>query len=262
MDDVLDVDDDAFDVELADVDIDLIARQRRESNAFSRPASSSPHSNPVTNPSTTTTTKRPRARPHVWMDVVRDNVVRVSCSHERLRAGFAGKLYAAVDGFAVATPATPDDAEAGAAWDVPMRLAKKVRDALCAMNAFERGYSRALRKNVAIGAPPARTAEYASAPPGYCGVTKRGGEEDEEKAHVEVDRRFGTIAGNIRRALYPFQETGVKFAIRRNGRALIADQMGVGKTLQAIAVADAYRYAGPLLVIVPAAMRFVWADEI
>ena len=50
--------------------------------------------------------------------------------------------------------------------------------------------------------------------------------------------------------------------LERRGRALIADQMGVGKTLQAIAAADAYRDAGPLLCVVPASMRFVWADEL
>ena len=51
--------------------------------------------------------------------------------------------------------------------------------------------------------------------------------------------------------------------LERRGRALIADQMGVGKALQAIiAAADAYRDAGPLLCVVPASMRFVWADEL
>jgi SNF2 family DNA or RNA helicase len=35
------------------------------------------------------------------------------------------------------------------------------------------------------------------------------------------------------KALYPFQLQGVKYGLARNGRCLIADQMGVGKTIQA-----------------------------
>ena len=39
----------------------------------------------------------------------------------------------------------------------------------------------------------------------------------------------------------PFQRAGVQFALRREGRTLLADEMGVGKTVQAIAVASCYR---------------------
>lgn len=38
-------------------------------------------------------------------------------------------------------------------------------------------------------------------------------------------------------------------------------QMGVGKTLQAIAVASCYEDEWPLLIIVPASLRLVWAEE-
>ena len=37
-----------------------------------------------------------------------------------------------------------------------------------------------------------------------------------------------------------FQEEGVRFGLARQGRVLIADEMGVGKTLQAIALACCY----------------------
>ncbi len=39
----------------------------------------------------------------------------------------------------------------------------------------------------------------------------------------------------------PFQRAGVQFALRREGRTLLADEMGVGKTVQAIAIASCYR---------------------
>ena len=37
--------------------------------------------------------------------------------------------------------------------------------------------------------------------------------------------------------LLPYQQSGVLFALRSGGRALIGDELGLGKTLQAICVA-------------------------
>jgi SNF2 family DNA or RNA helicase len=64
-------------------------------------------------------------------------------------------------------------------------------------------------------------------------------------------------------ALLPFQREGVRFGLERGGRCLIADEMGVGKTVQAIALAACYRADGwPLLVVAPASLRLVWAEEL
>ena len=38
--------------------------------------------------------------------------------------------------------------------------------------------------------------------------------------------------------LMPFQVEGLNFGVHRKGRLLIGDQMGLGKTAQAIAIAD------------------------
>ncbi len=46
---------------------------------------------------------------------------------------------------------------------------------------------------------------------------------------------------HLGQALMPFQRAGVQFALRREGRTLLADEMGVGKTVQAIAIASCYR---------------------
>ncbi len=40
---------------------------------------------------------------------------------------------------------------------------------------------------------------------------------------------------------FPAQAEGVAFGLRRHGRILIADEMGVGKTVQAIALASCYQ---------------------
>jgi SWI/SNF-related matrix-associated actin-dependent regulator of chromatin subfamily A-like protein 1 len=42
----------------------------------------------------------------------------------------------------------------------------------------------------------------------------------------------------------------------------LGDEMGVGKTVQAISVAYLYRKDWPVLVIVPSSLKHVWKEEI
>ena len=67
----------------------------------------------------------------------------------------------------------------------------------------------------------------------------RGGSRRTSEA--EAEERFGSMPPHLRQALMPFQRAGVHFALMREGRILLADEMGVGKTVQAIAVASCYR---------------------
>lgn len=60
-------------------------------------------------------------------------------------------------------------------------------------------------------------------------------------AAEEVQKRLAAIPGPLASALLPFQQEGVKWGLAHGGRVLIADEMGVGKTVQAIALASAYR---------------------
>jgi SWI/SNF-related matrix-associated actin-dependent regulator 1 of chromatin subfamily A len=62
--------------------------------------------------------------------------------------------------------------------------------------------------------------------------------------------------------MYEFQRQGVQFVFDKGGRALIGDEMGVGKTLQGIASAFLYFHEWPLLVICPASLKVNWRDEI
>lgn len=57
-----------------------------------------------------------------------------------------------------------------------------------------------------------------------------------------------------------FQIAGVEYIIRKNG-GLIGDEMGIGKTAQAIGIAN-YTEARRVLVICPAAIRLNWQREI
>ena len=45
-----------------------------------------------------------------------------------------------------------------------------------------------------------------------------------------------------------FQVEGVKFGLARSGRVLIADEMGIGKTVQGIALASCYQASQCLLL--------------
>lgn len=61
--------------------------------------------------------------------------------------------------------------------------------------------------------------------------------------------------------LYQFQKDGVSFGVRQNGRVLIGDEMGVGKTIQALCLAQVYRNEWPVVVICPSSLKLNWKDE-
>ncbi len=79
---------------------------------------------------------------------------------------------------------------------------------------------------------------------------------------AEVQRRISAIPDSIRRELMPHQLAGLQFLLKCDGRALLADGMGLGKTLQAIAMVAAYREEWPLLILAPSGLRANWLDEI
>ena len=61
--------------------------------------------------------------------------------------------------------------------------------------------------------------------------------------------------------LHAYQKEGVRFCMARNMRALIGDEMGIGKTAQAIAAAEASG-AQRVVIFCPANARYVWEREI
>jgi len=63
-------------------------------------------------------------------------------------------------------------------------------------------------------------------------------------------------------SLYNFQKVGIQFGVDRFGRILIGDEMGVGKTVQAISISYLFLKDWPLLIITPSSLRFTWRDEL
>jgi SWI/SNF-related matrix-associated actin-dependent regulator of chromatin subfamily A-like protein 1 len=92
--------------------------------------------------------------------------------------------------------------------------------------------------------------------------TKQNVPEYDYTADLLQKPRLTSLPKPLMKALYDFQKVGVQFGIDRFGRVLIGDEMGVGKTIQAISIAYLYRNDWPLLVICPSSLRLTWRDEI
>ena len=62
--------------------------------------------------------------------------------------------------------------------------------------------------------------------------------------------------------LLPYQKEGVEAIYNHRGRYLLADEMGVGKTLQAIAACTLYSECWPVLVVCLSSLRYNWSTEL
>jgi SWI/SNF-related matrix-associated actin-dependent regulator 1 of chromatin subfamily A len=67
---------------------------------------------------------------------------------------------------------------------------------------------------------------------------------------------------DLQELLYRFQRVGVNFLESRGGRALLADEPGLGKTLQALGWLKLHPEVRPTIVICPASVKWHWAREI
>lgn len=61
--------------------------------------------------------------------------------------------------------------------------------------------------------------------------------------------------------LYPFQKEGVERIKGFDGRVLLADSMGLGKTVQALSYLTTTPGVLPAVVVCPASVKFVWEQE-
>ena len=92
------------------------------------------------------------------------------------------------------------------------------------------------------------------------------GDDPEASIAVPTNVVFDSIPGWTSPAsngffLHEYQKRGVEFVASRAMQALIADEMGVGKTAQAIASAEACE-AARIVIVCPANARYVWDREV
>lgn len=66
----------------------------------------------------------------------------------------------------------------------------------------------------------------------------------------------------IKGKMLPYQKAGAQFLEIAEGRAIIADQMGLGKTLQSLAYIQLHPSKRPVVIIVPASLKINWQREI
>ncbi|KAJ8603609.1 hypothetical protein CTAYLR_004837 [Chrysophaeum taylorii] len=102
----------------------------------------------------------------------------------------------------------------------------------------------------------------ANASDGRAAGNSRMDDDGYARATQEADSNaVSDIPRSVWSALAPFQRAGVSWIVRNNGRALLADEPGLGKTIQAIGAACAYRHEWPVLVVSPSSARFHWEAE-
>ena len=64
------------------------------------------------------------------------------------------------------------------------------------------------------------------------------------------------------RNLAEYQKRAIRFGVSISGKVLLADDLGLGKSIQALGVAWQYRETFPLLILCPPVQRNVWQQEI
>lgn len=61
---------------------------------------------------------------------------------------------------------------------------------------------------------------------------------------------------------YQFQKAGIEWLERTNGRALVGDEMGTGKTVTSIGWLNLHPEIRPVLIICPSSVKYNWRNEI
>lgn len=140
------------------------------------------------------------------------------------------------------------DADAKA-WVIPLGEASKLIQLLGA----EHSLSKLMNTHDEIRTYLHKKAERIA----ISGASVLSDEEIVEQMKKRLEGRFP--AG---KELFPFQYVGVRFGELAGGRFLLGDDMGVGKTIQALAYAALHEEQWPVVVVCPANVKYNWAKEI
>lgn len=75
---------------------------------------------------------------------------------------------------------------------------------------------------------------------------------------TDADLQIPGLGGD----LMPFQRVGVQFVEATNGRTLVGDQPGLGKTVQALAYLQLHPELRPALIVCPASLKINWQRHV
>lgn len=90
--------------------------------------------------------------------------------------------------------------------------------------------------------------------------------DDKLQAHLDkVNLRTQEINNNgiagLKGKLFPYQSKGVAFIENQNGRVLISDETGLGKTIMALAWLQMHPEKRPVIIVVPSSLKLYWKKE-
>src|SRR6185369_3969391 len=89
--------------------------------------------------------------------------------------------------------------------------------------------------------------------------------ELEKKTRISKDvansRILLRVEKDLLNSLLPHQKEGLVEMVIREGRVLLSDEQGLGKTLHALALCSYYRANWPVLIICPKSVLHVWKHE-
>ena len=142
------------------------------------------------------------------------------------------------------------------AWLIPMNKKEEMVQAIS---------EYCIESNVLLGEPPRFVENIISTPIPFGKVSKIAKEMKFDYAsemHSTNQKSIEDLPQKIKDTIYAFQKEGIQFGLQMFGRMLLGDEMGVGKTVQAIGIAYLYKNDWPLLIITPASLKFTWRDEL
>jgi SWI/SNF-related matrix-associated actin-dependent regulator of chromatin subfamily A-like protein 1 len=82
-----------------------------------------------------------------------------------------------------------------------------------------------------------------------------------EKQKPKEVGKINKIPG-LKCKLLPFQPAAVEFIESRNGRALVADEVGLGKTVETMAWLQLHKEKIPIIIVTPASLKYNWQEEL
>jgi len=83
-----------------------------------------------------------------------------------------------------------------------------------------------------------------------------------DKSLTSADKLYEEIKSSDGKGLKPYQIEGVKFLEEANGKAILADEQGLGKTIQALTLLRLHPELLPCVLVVPTTVKLQWMREI